>query len=609
VRGWLVGLAALCALLCVPAAAPGAAVTYQADVAHSGFVADGPNPPLGRKWIRRDLGTSVSYPVIAEGKVYVTAVTGSSTYGTNGPTLLYALDRRTGATVWVREVAALGSPAYGNGRIYVLGSRALDAVSAATGERVWRRDLGSVDGGVPVPDGPLVYVSDDRGIHAVSADTGLVAQSDTAFAYSGFALVGDRVYVAQQGCSRVALFTRGLVEQVWSRGGCPGGGSDDPAAPAYGALPDRTVPFERVWARRASGDSGIVVDAVTSLGTEQFSSAGGIALAGEHAYLRKPAAIEARNVSSGTIQWSWPAGSGSLAGSALAVRDAVWTLTGGGEVVALRRADGAELFRTAIGGTPSSDSSSSSSSRSVRIHDGMAADAEGLIVPSGGRLAALGPGGDAPGVLDADKQPGGATSMTVQVRPRDVPFGGKAVVSGEVRRSGSSSSVNDQLELQADPYPYGVWERVAGATARSGSFQLSHRPDRNTRYRVVNTSTAPAVISKTFQVYAYPRFRLRLGYRGRTRTYFDAAIDAPPYLNLSKQRMYVYGLRSRRSVGVRIGSIPLKKTGANRYRARRTIRTPAGPNSNYFFVCIKIKDTRQLTRLNGRKWGCGRSRF
>lgn len=617
------GLVALGALLGLPAAAPGAAVTYQADVAHSGSVPEGPNPPLGRKWIRRDLGTNVSYPVIAEGKVYVTAVAASPSLssGSYGPTLLYALDRKSGATVWVREVAAFGSPAYGNGRIYVLGDMALDAVSAANGERIWRRDLASTSvsasGAAPVPDGPIVYASDGRGIHAVSADTGIVLQSDTTFENSGFALVGDRVYVAQHGCQRVALFTRGLVEQVWSRSGCPGGGASGsaPASPAYHSLPDRTVPFERVWARRSAGDGGIVIDALTSLGTEQFSSLGGPAFGGELAFLRRPEAIEARNVSSGTIQWAWPAGAGSLSGSPLAVRDAVWTVAGG-DVVALRQGDGAELFRATIGGPSANESSSGSSSgsRSLRVHQGMAADAEGLLVPNGNRIAALGPGADSPGVLDADKEPGGSTTMTTKVAPRDVLFGGKVSVSGVVRRStssnsSSSSGVSDQLELQADPYPYGVWERVGGTAARSGSYRLSHRPDRNTRYRVVNTSTAPAVISKAFQVYVFPRFNLRLGFRGRTRSRIVATIDAPDFLNLSKQRMYVYGLRSRRSVGVRVASIPIKRVKGTRYRADRTIRVPSGPTGNYIFVCVKIKDTRQLTRLNGRKWGCGRSRF
>ena len=233
---------------------------------------------------------------------------------------------------------------------------------------------------------------------------------------------------------------------MWSRAGCASSGSDAPTSPAFHSLP-RTVPFERLWAREAAGQTGIVVDAVTSLGTEQFGSAGGVAFGGELAFLRRPAAIEARNAESGTIQWRWDLGGGGrLAGSALAVRDAVWTQTGSGEVVALRRTDGAELFRTDLGAAGPDPYSSYSG----RVHDGMAADAEGLIVPSGDRLAALGPGGDAPGVLDPDKAPGGATTMTAQVRPRDVEFGAKAVISGEVRaaatrpRPGSGTSSNSR---------------------------------------------------------------------------------------------------------------------------------------------------------------------
>ncbi|HEX8744581.1 MAG TPA: PQQ-binding-like beta-propeller repeat protein [Thermoleophilaceae bacterium] len=617
-RGVCAAAAAVVASALVPAAALGAASNYQADAAHSGFVGDGPNPPLGRKWIRRDLGTSVSYPVIAEGKVFVTAVTGtpsSSSSSTTGPTLLYALDRRTGGTVWVREVATFGSPAYEDGRVFVLGERALDAVSAATGERLWRRDMDLARGAVPVPDGPFVYASDEDGAHAVSADTGLVVQTEP-FPKSGFAVVGERVFVSREGCARLASYTRGLAQQVWERAGCAGG-NGAPASPAFHSI-ERTVPFERLWARSAGGQGGIVVDAITSLGTEQFGSEGGIAFGGEFAFLRHENSVEARNVSSGTIQWRWDAPppppaagdggtpSAGLAGSALAVRDAVWTVTAAGEVVALQRGDGRELFRTSLAGQAPQDWNSSYSPS--RLHHGMAADGDGLIVPGHDRVVALGPGGDAPGVLDPDKEPGGTTSMTAQVAPRDLGFGRKVLVSGEVRRA-QDSYVSDQIELQADPYPYGVWERVAGAAARDGSFQLSHVPDRNTRYRVVDTSTAPAVESKTFQVYVYPRFRVRLGYRGRTRVLVSTTIDAPDFLNLGKQRLYVYRLRTRRSVGTRIASIPIKRGKGTRYRAARTIRVPAARPSDYFYVCVKLKDTRQLTRLNGRKWGCGRSRF
>jgi outer membrane protein assembly factor BamB len=171
IRGTLAALAV--AALAAPAGAHGAAVTYQGDNARSGNVPDGPPPPLGRKWIRRDLGIHVSYPVLAEGKVYVTAQRSPS----QAATVLYALDRGTGATVWVREVATSGLPAYDNGRIYVLGTNALDAVSAATGERLWRTAMDGAGEVAPAADGALVYASDVDAAYAISADTGLVVDS------------------------------------------------------------------------------------------------------------------------------------------------------------------------------------------------------------------------------------------------------------------------------------------------------------------------------------------------------------------------------------------------------------------------------------------------
>ena len=113
--------------VCPPAL--GAAVTYQGDAAHTGNV-DAPfAPPLGKKWVRRDLGERVSYPVISEGKVFVTATPAGNQI------VLYALDRRTGGTIWSRPVLG-GLPAYADGRVFVAGTR-LQAYSAATGEGLW----------------------------------------------------------------------------------------------------------------------------------------------------------------------------------------------------------------------------------------------------------------------------------------------------------------------------------------------------------------------------------------------------------------------------------------------------------------------------------------
>ena len=69
------------------------AVTYQINAHHTGAIST-PKlvPPLKTKW-SVDLGASVSYPLIAEGKVFVIA-------GAIGQVNLYALDASTGSTLW-----------------------------------------------------------------------------------------------------------------------------------------------------------------------------------------------------------------------------------------------------------------------------------------------------------------------------------------------------------------------------------------------------------------------------------------------------------------------------------------------------------------------------
>jgi outer membrane protein assembly factor BamB len=72
---------------------------------------------------RRDLGSGISYPVIGDGKVFVTA-SGS------GGQLLHALDRQTGRTDWVRPDPRNGLPAYDGGRVFVAGDGDFQACSS-----------------------------------------------------------------------------------------------------------------------------------------------------------------------------------------------------------------------------------------------------------------------------------------------------------------------------------------------------------------------------------------------------------------------------------------------------------------------------------------------
>src|SRR3990170_4082627 len=79
--------------------AGGSAVAYQVDIAHSGVqVDDALVPPFALRW-QVTLPGAISYPLIAQGLVFV--VSGDN----NAPTTLYALDQLTGQAVWSQPIS------------------------------------------------------------------------------------------------------------------------------------------------------------------------------------------------------------------------------------------------------------------------------------------------------------------------------------------------------------------------------------------------------------------------------------------------------------------------------------------------------------------------
>ena len=78
-----------------PTAASGPSTSFQADPAHTGFVSEpGLSPPLRRVWTQR-FPAEMSYPIIAEGKVFVTA---AKAHGRGSQVV--ALSTRTGRRRW-----------------------------------------------------------------------------------------------------------------------------------------------------------------------------------------------------------------------------------------------------------------------------------------------------------------------------------------------------------------------------------------------------------------------------------------------------------------------------------------------------------------------------
>src|SRR6185369_15424387 len=119
---------------------PEQARNYQINETHTGSTnSPGLTPPLRPKW-SRNFGQEMSYPLIADGKVFVT-VRNESAYGT----VLYALNAADGSTVWSYALSGTyywSTLCYENGRVFALNfDGLLRAFDGTTGSLVWSRQL------------------------------------------------------------------------------------------------------------------------------------------------------------------------------------------------------------------------------------------------------------------------------------------------------------------------------------------------------------------------------------------------------------------------------------------------------------------------------------
>jgi outer membrane protein assembly factor BamB len=118
-------------------------VAYQIDYAHAGRATFG-TPitfPSNAAW-SVTLNGPVSYPVIVDGKVFVTTGSGGNPYGTT----LYALNEQTGSVVWgplfISGTYFRSGHAYDHGKLFVINyDGLLRSFDAATGQAGWSTQL------------------------------------------------------------------------------------------------------------------------------------------------------------------------------------------------------------------------------------------------------------------------------------------------------------------------------------------------------------------------------------------------------------------------------------------------------------------------------------
>jgi len=356
------------------------AVAYQVDPAHDGAsLNDTLVPPLAKRW-SVNLGAPISYPLIANGKVFVTVANSSGTHGSQ----LYALDAASGQAAWcpvaIPDTSSYWSnAAYDDGRVFVVNHDGLfQTFDARTGTALWSRQLlvGWVSS-PPTAQQGTVYVGGGMtggALLALNCNTGEVLWIEDVVNgdHSSPALSGTSVFVSYA-CGDTYAFARSTGKSVWNYGGCSGGGS---RTPAY----NQQRLFVRDW---GSTPPGHIFDALSGAVLGRYDAGPIPALANGQSFVLVSGVLRASDLQMGTATWTF-AGDGTLSSAPLAVGQQVYVGGTSGNLYALDAATGEQVWMANVGASIPSPDEDTVKQPLTGLNEG-----EGLlVVPAGNLLVA-----------------------------------------------------------------------------------------------------------------------------------------------------------------------------------------------------------------------------
>jgi outer membrane protein assembly factor BamB len=360
-------------------------VTYQIDTAHSGHAAFGLPLvfPASPTW-RITLGGVVSYPLIANGKVYV-ITRGSSTggYGTQ----LYALDLATGDVSW-GPVAIPGTyfwsgHAYDNGKIFVVNyDGVLWSFDAADGTPGWSTDLPYQYSfsAPPTAANGIVYVGGAGSggtLYAVDEQNGAIlwTSSVTGGHKSSPTLSDDGLFVSYP--CQVYKFNPFIGAPLWHYNGpCFGGGGKTPAY-SSGLLYVRGTASDPVGTI-FNADSGSIVGNFGGWGIVPIPAFGATA-----GFFQMYGTLQGVDPATMQVNWSF-AGDGQLVSAPIVIDQVVIVGSASGSVYALDAASGSQIWSGSAGAVIYGPDEQNVSAPLT----GLGAGEGYLIVPAGNTLAA-----------------------------------------------------------------------------------------------------------------------------------------------------------------------------------------------------------------------------
>jgi outer membrane protein assembly factor BamB len=348
----LLGAALSAAAFVTPAGAQapliGVSTTYQVDARHDGSLIDAGvgAPPLSRKWAR-DLGGSVSYPVVVGGRVFATAVSADG-HGTT----LFAMNAATGKNAWAPVSLGGSFPwsalAYGGGRLYAQNpDGVLTAFNPATGAKVWSVALPGqyLFTSPPTFAGGTVYTGGAGSggtLYAVDATSGAVlwtrpvANGD----HSSPAVNADGVYVSYA-CEQAYAFNPTSGEPLWHHDtSCSGGGGRTPVLADGG-----------VWIRDDAGMTPSVLADGTGDVRGTYEADGwspAPAFDGLQGYFVDGGVLQERYSPTLATRWTF-GGDGRISTAPIVVNGYVYVGSETGRLWALNGATGQSVWSTDVG--------------------------------------------------------------------------------------------------------------------------------------------------------------------------------------------------------------------------------------------------------------------
>jgi len=305
-------------------------VAYQIDATHSGAQFDTVTPPLARRW-SRDLGGQISYPLIANGRIFVTVAT-----------KLYALDEVNGATLWgpvdLGGTYGWSNAAYDAGRVFAVNyNGVLSAFDAASGALLWSKQLPGqyAFDSPPTASGGVVYVvgaGTGVTLYAVDEQDGAVNWSELMFSGSDSspAVTSTGVFVSFA-CNAVYDFSPQDGSLIWQHSeGCTGGGGSTPVFFGGRLYEGDSLTDKRMF----HAPTGAVLGTFPAGPPPAFSGSTGFFLTGS--------ILKARDAYSGAVRWSFT-GDGTLISAPIVDNGYVYIGSRSGKVYALDGRRGANV--------------------------------------------------------------------------------------------------------------------------------------------------------------------------------------------------------------------------------------------------------------------------